>query len=117
LMVWLIRELAWSKDLQNRLLGAYVLGTYVSLLSMFVAFQSGTAIHYHRYTAEGFNPGDLALMLVLSVPCSIWLASSEKQGFLRLLYRIQPIAAMAGVFFTASRGAVLDLLVALLLIP
>jgi O-antigen ligase len=117
LMVWLIRELAWSKKLQQRLMGAYVLGTYVSAVCTFLAFRTGSSVDYNRYAAQGFNAGDLALMLVLSVPFSIYLSSVEQRKPLLWLYRLHPIAAIAGVFFTAARGGFIDMLISLLIVP
>ena len=117
LMVWLIRELASTKTLQQGLISAYVLGTYVSVIFIFVAFRSGLATHYNRFTAEGFNPGDLALMLVLSIPFSIYLTSVERNGLLLWLYRLHPAVAISCIFLSAARGAFIDLLIALLFIP
>jgi O-antigen ligase len=117
LMVWLIREIASSELSQRRLMSAYVLGTYVSSALTFQSFLDGTAAHYHRYAAEGFNPGDLALMLVLSIPFAIYLASDEKYGILRWLYRLHLAVTTAAILLTAARGAVIDLGFALLIIP
>lgn len=117
LMVWLVRELAGTKRLRQRLMGAYVLGTYVSAICTFLAFRSGSSADYNRYAAQGFNAGDLALMLVLSVPLSIYLTSVEQRKPLLWLYRLHPIVAIAGVFFTAARGGFIDLLISLLIIP
>jgi O-antigen ligase len=117
LMVWLIRELASSKKLQQRLMGAYVLGTYVSAISTFLVFRSGSTADYDRYAAQGFNAGDLALMLVLSIPFSIYLSSVEHRRPLLWLYRLHPAVAIAGVFFTAARGGFIDLLLSLLIVP
>lgn len=118
LMVWLIREFARTKQLQRQLMSAYVLGTYVSAACTFAVFGSGASTaHYHRYAAQGFNPGDLALMVVLSVPFSIYLSSTQRKGLLLWIYRIHPAVAAACVFFTAARGAFIDLFVALLFLP
>jgi len=117
LMVWILRELASTTWAQKSLISAFVLGTYVSAISTFMAVISGTAAHYQRYAAEGFNPGDLALTIVLSVPFSIYLASIEKNPFWLWIYRIQPAVAACAVLCTAARGALIDLGIACLIIP
>jgi O-antigen ligase len=117
LMVWILRELASNSWAQRSLISAFVLGTYVSAIFTFTAAISGTSAHYQRYSAEGFNPGDLALIIVLSVPFSIYLASVEKNTFWLWIYRIQPAVAACAVLCTAARGALIDLGIACLIIP
>jgi O-antigen ligase len=116
-MVWIIRELAASDWAQKSLISAYVLGTYVSAVATFMSAISGTSAHYHRYSAEGFNPGDLALAMVISVPFSFYLASIEKNRFWLWIYRIQPAIATCAIFCTASRGALFGLGLAFLIVP
>ena len=117
LMVWILRELASNNWAQKSLISAFVLGTYISAISTFMAAVSGNSAHYQRYSAEGFNPGDLALTIVLSVPFSIYLASVEKNPFWSWIYRIQPAVAACAVLCTAARGALIDLGIACLIIP
>jgi len=117
LMVWILRELASNGWAQRSLISAFVLGTYVSAIFTFTAAISGTAAHYQRYSAEGFNPGDLALIIVLSIPFSIYLTSIEKNPFWLWIYRIHPAVAACAVLCTAARGALIDLGIACLIIP
>lgn len=117
LMVWIIRELAATAGAQKSLISAYILGTYVSAIFTFLSAVSGKTAHYHRYSAEGFNPGDLALIMVLSIPFSFYLASIEKNPLWLWIYRVQPAIAACAIFFTASRGALLVLGLAFLIVP
>ena len=116
LMVWLIREIASSELSQRRLMSAYVLGTYVSSALTFQSFLDGTAAHYHRYAAEGFNPGDLALMLVLSIPFAIYLASDENMGFAMAL-QIAPCGDNRRDFVNSSQRCGYRFRAWLLIIP
>jgi O-antigen ligase len=117
LMVWIIREMATNDWTQKSLISAFVLGTYVSTISTLMSAITGISAHYHRYSAEGFNPGDLALTVVLSIPFSFYLASTEKNRFWLWIYRIQPAVAACAIFCTAARGALIDLGLAFLIVP
>jgi hypothetical protein len=116
-MVWLMREIAWSEVAQRKLIGAFVLGTYVCSALTFHSYLSGTSVNYERYSPRGVNPGDLALMLVLSVPFGIYLASNEKRVFMGWVYRLHLAVTTAAILLTAARGAFLALGLALLMVP
>jgi O-antigen ligase len=117
-MVWLLHQLAFS---QKRLLAvtqAYVLGTLVSACDTIYQYLLGiNPVGQSRFTATGFDPNELALMLVLSFPLSLYLASSTRRLSLIWLYRVQLMLAATAVFLTASRGPVLAASGLLLFLP
>ncbi|MBV8903170.1 MAG: O-antigen ligase family protein, partial [Acidobacteriia bacterium] len=116
-MIWILREVAFRKESQRSLMSAYVLGTYVSSIATFMAFLSGTAVYYNRYTAQGFNPGDLGLMLALSIPFGLHLAATERNKLLVCVYRLHCVAALSAILFTAARGALIAALISLTMVP
>jgi len=98
-------------------LQAYVLGAYVAIGSLTVNFLSGSQATYGRYSAQGWNPNTIALVLALGVPVAFYLGASEvkskKAQVLRLVnYAYIPAAAFA-ISLTASRSAMLATLPAL----
>jgi O-antigen ligase len=63
------------------------------------------------------NPNDIGLRIVISVPMALYLSVKEKNPLWAWFYRIQVVAAACGMFFTASRGAFVAFLAAMLMIP
>ena len=114
-VAWLIWELAPQLPQQKRLMQAYLLGTSVFAIATILQYSDASA--YQRQVAFNINPNDAGLRLALSVPLALYLAASEKKALLAWLYRLQIVAAACGLFFTASRGAMIALCVALLMIP
>lgn len=129
LLVWIAWELARSERRVVALLQAYVLGALVSASETVRNFaagrtagvlglESGRDIQLgERYTAGAFNVNDLGLVLVLSVPLSIYLIARAKRRDARCLYWTQLALCIAAVAFTASRGALLALAAALAAVP
>jgi O-antigen ligase len=115
-VVWLIWELVPQPHQQMRLMQAYLLGTAVFAITTIVQNYSDPSA-FQRQVAFNINPNDAGLRLALSVPLAFYLAATEKRTLLAWLYRLQIMVAACGLFFTASRGALLALCVALLMIP
>jgi O-antigen ligase len=78
---------------------------------------SGVGSTTLRSTAFNFDPNDVGLRLALSVPLGLYLAASEKGNLRVWLYRAHTVLAVCALFLTASRGALVALCVALLMIP
>ena len=117
-MVWLLHQLAFSRKRLLAVMQAYVLGTLVSACDTIHQYLiGGNPAYQSRFTATGFDPNELALMLVLSFPLSLYLASSTRRQLLVWLYRVQLMLAAAAVFLTASRGPVLAASGLLLFLP
>lgn len=116
-MVWLIGEFAPDRASQRVVLGAYVLGALVAIASTWSAFLSGSAVAEDRYAASGFNPNDLAFVLALGIPMAWFLAITTPSRRVRVLAALYPVAAVATVLLTASRGGTVMTIIALLVIP
>ncbi len=114
-MVWLIWELAPLPRQRVNLMQAYLLGTGVSALAALLHI--GAAEGTTRNSTFNMNPNDIGLRLALSVPMALYLAASEKQDFRVWLYRLHIVLAVCALFMTASRGALIALCGALLMIP
>jgi putative inorganic carbon (HCO3(-)) transporter len=104
-MVWLIWEYADTPEHQIRLLGAYVLGAYVSVLSTLSAFITQHAVVDERYAASNYEPGGLALIFAIGIPPAWYLALTRKHDRLRPLYWFYPPLAIFSILLTGSRGA------------
>jgi O-antigen ligase len=117
-LVWLIWQFAPDAADVIFLLKAYVLGSYVSSLDTIAVYVTGQKMeHYHRYVASGFNPDDLGLILVLSLPMTLYICASAPQGKRLWIYWLQPAAAVTAILLTASRGAALAGVCSLIIIP
>ncbi|HYW79886.1 MAG TPA: O-antigen ligase family protein [Thermoguttaceae bacterium] len=105
LMIW---DLYQTPAALKAALQAYVLGAYVSLVSVIVNYSAGTTYTYTRYSATGFNSNDIGLILVLGMPLAWYLAVFVNDtGKLRLLRPINFAylpAALVAILLTGSRG-------------
>jgi O-antigen ligase len=119
-MAWILWDLYTTPAALKAGLQAYVLGAYVSIGSTVVNYLMGQEANYLRYAATGFNANDLGLVLALGIPVAWHLAVSESSSKvthgLRLVnYTYIPAATLA-ILLTASRGALLAALPALLFV-
>lgn len=117
LLLWLIWELAPEYSRQRQLLQAYVLGACVSALAVIAMLLTGATTYVDRFTAPGFNPNDLGRTLALAVPMAWYLGLSSANQVTAWLNRIYVPLAIAAITLTGSRGSLITLLVALLVIP
>jgi O-antigen ligase len=119
-LVWLIWEFAQTRKQQLLLLRGFVLGTVVSSGSIVLAFLTGGGDphNYGRYTGLGFNPNDLALILALSLPVSVYLAARDEALRFRVwIYGGQCVMALGAILVSASRGPLLASVGTLLVVP
>lgn len=127
--VWLIWELAQTEERCVGLLYAYVFGTCVPAFStiqnMFMdrsaaELRNAAGIQnwdVQRYTAGFINENDLGLLLVLSIPMTIYLLSRRKSGFLGYLCWIQLCLAIGATLLTGSRASLLTMTISFSIIP
>ena len=90
---------------------AYILGAYVSIASVASNFFTGNESSYLRYSATGFDSGDLGIFLAIGIPMAWYLAvtdnDSRKNRLLKLVnYAYTPLAIFA-IILTAGRGTIL----------
>ncbi len=119
LVLWMIWELAPSFQRQRGLLLAYVCGAYVSATSTFMDYREGLHIRkaVARFATGAFDPNDLGMTLALAIPMAWYLAVTERRPLIRWACRAYVPLGVLGIGLTASRGAMIAMLVALLIIP
>lgn len=116
-VVWLIWQLCNSHERHLALIQAYVLGAYVSLVSVLISFALGSPLEAERYSGLDSNPNWLAIAIAIGIPMA-WHLSTLRRADLRFWLNLAyvPLAVLA-IGLTASRGGFLASLVALSLIP
>jgi exopolysaccharide production protein ExoQ len=118
-VLWMIWELAPDFRRQRGLLLAYVCGAYVSAINTVMEYREGLHISRaaSRFAAEGFDANDLGMTLALAVPMAWYLGMTYRQPFFRWLCRAYVPLALVAIGLTASRGALIASIVALLIVP
>jgi O-antigen ligase len=116
LLTWLLWELAPTPGRQRALLQAYVLGAYVSALDTIANYLT-SAVAVERNTAVGFNSNDLGFTLVLAIPMAWYLTTVQRSRLSVWVNRLYVPIGMMALLLTASRGAFVPGLIALLIIP
>ena len=116
-MVWLVWEFAQTPREQLFLLRAYMAGSLVSSVGALVGFFRNTGLNNGRYTGLGFNPGDLAFILALAIPVSLYLAVHERRNLLVWVAGTATVAAFCAIILTASRGSLIACIPTLVITP
>lgn len=110
-MVYIIWDLyitptSWKLGLQ-----AYVLGAYVSIGSLMSNYFSGAQVYYGRYSAEGFDPNNIGIIMALGIAPAWYLATGRSQGrmsgILKMVNFLYVPIAMLAILLTGSRGALI----------
>ena len=110
-MAWLIWDSCRDRLRQRQLMQAYVWGAFVAAISVYVRFFLGRQTYWRRYAAPGFDPNDCGLILALSVPLALYLAS-RSDSRMRTGYRIAVVVVLGALLLTASRTALIAAFVA-----
>jgi O-antigen ligase len=118
-MIWVIWEAAPTVSRFTSLLQAYVLGAYVAAGSTIYNYLTGAAIKTDttRFSASGFDPNDLGMLLALALPMAWYIASHATNPVQRWLNRLYFVMGTFAILLTSSRGALVAALVALAVIP
>lgn len=116
-MVWLIWEFAQTRREQLLLLRAYTLGSIVSSVATLIGFFNETGLQSGRYSGLGFNPGDLAFILALAIPISLYLAVQERRKLLVWVDGSATVLAFCAIVLTASRGSLIACIPTVLMFP
>jgi O-antigen ligase len=95
---------------------AYVFGTMVSGVDTVYLYLSHQESVYQRYAGANLDANDLGLIMALSIPVSYYLLIRTK-GRLVWVYGLQLALAGVTILLTASRGATLASIVALMIVP
>jgi O-antigen ligase len=120
-LLWLVWELAWTREQQRGLFQAYVLGSAVSAINIILNYAAGRQLHvgttYERFAARGFEPNDIAFLLVLSLPMAWHLSTTHRRAWVQWLNRVYLPVAMLAIALTGSRGGLILSVVALMIVP
>ena len=116
-MVWLVWEFAQTRREQLLLLRAYMAGSLVSSVAALVGFFKNTGLSNGRYTGLGFNPGDLAFILALAIPISLYLAVQERRKILVWIAGTTTVLAFCAIVLTASRGSLIACIPTVVILP
>lgn len=116
-MVWLVWEFAQTQRELLLLLRAYMVGGLVSSVAALIGFFSNTGLNNGRYTGLNFNAGDLAFILALAIPISLYLAVHERRTILIWLAGLSTVLAFCTIVLTASRGSLMSCIPTILILP
>lgn len=111
-MVWLVNQWSFEKKHFNMFLFAYVLGAFVSAFATVINYFKGVAVVWQRYSALGFNPNDLAIILALGFPISLHLFAEMRAGWIRLVCLFYCMFAPFAIILTGSRNGLIALALA-----
>jgi O-antigen ligase len=116
-MVWLVWEFAQTHSKQLLLLRAYTAGALVSSVAAIIGYFKNTGLSNGRYTGMGFNPGDLAFILALAIPISLYLALQERRKIMVWFAGATTVLAFCTIVLTASRGSLIACVPTVLILP
>ncbi|OES44980.1 O-antigen ligase family protein [Domibacillus iocasae] len=103
IMVWLIWELVRTENQMRILIQVYIWGAWVSIYSTITNYMAHEQAAYGRYSAEGFDPNDLSVMLALGIPLAWYLFLKQKNFLLKWTNAAYIMLAMWTISLTASR--------------
>ena len=115
-LVWLVWQFASRRDQQQSLMLAYILGTYVSLAELFRNLATGVEFGGGRYSASNLDPNDFGLTMAIGIPLA-WNLFLNRRGIVRVVAAAYAPLAVVGVLLTGSRGALIETVVALAIVP
>jgi O-antigen ligase len=116
LVLWMIWEVARTRDRLLSLLFAYVMGCYLAAFqTMLIYRQTGGALR--RFAAGNVDPNDLAMTMALALPMAWYLSHVFQRPLVRWICRgYLPVGVLA-LGLTGSRGGMLCGMVALTIVP
>jgi O-antigen ligase len=114
---WVYWQLGNTPRFTESAITAFVSGALIVVVDTFVNFARGETYSLDaRFAAKGYDPNDLGVTLAIAMPLA-WYLVVRCEGWRRLLGGLYVPAALAAVALTASRGATLTVLVAILAVP
>jgi O-antigen ligase len=114
-VLWMIWELASSRQRVLGLMLAFVCGAYVSALGTILVFlRAGGSMK--RYTAGG-DANDLAMTLAVALPMAWYLGMTHRRRLVQWICRAYLPISLVAVGLTGSRGGLLATFMALLIVP
>lgn len=128
-MVLLLVQFAWNKELVRKMFQAYVIGAWSAVFAQIQAYRSGIMYAQNwigdtaRYTAFENDPNELALTMSLAMPFAWYLVATVKNReslWNRAMILVNGgylVGAVFGVLLTSSRGGLIALTLASLALP
>jgi O-antigen ligase/polysaccharide polymerase Wzy-like membrane protein len=118
-VAWLIWEFASDVPSRRGLMLAYVAGCYVSAILTIEQFRAATLVANQeaRFSADGSNANELALILALAIPFSALLLRRRNNLLVRVIGIVYLLLAPLTIVLTASRGGALVMLLAVMSVP
>jgi O-antigen ligase len=116
LVLWMVWELAPSRQRQLGLMAAYLLGTQVTAFQTIMAFRThGSGMR--RFSTGTADPNAVAMTLALAMPIAWYLGMTSRQPLLRWICRGYLPVGLLALALTGSRGGLLAAMVGLLIVP
>lgn len=120
---WMIWELLTEMQSLGAALQAYILGSYVAIISTLFNYFSGVTIseyEYGRFAGAGLDAVDQALILTLGLPMAWYLSTAEafrkKTIYLKIANWVYIPISLFAVILTGSRTGIIVCLPSLLYI-
>jgi O-antigen ligase len=114
LLVYILWDTITSHEALRASMQAYVLGAWVSVISLFIGYHRAGAEYLRRLTVGTFEVNALGLVLGLAIPFAWYLlvgpASKGRHRLLAAANLAYIPAAVVAVMLTGSRSAMLSLL-------
>lgn len=123
LLVWLIWEVAWSPERGRGLLQAYVLGACVAAGATVLSYLTGVSgpvpldAEAARVVALNQDPNELGVILALGLPMAWYLGLAPPQRRTAWMWQLYAPLGITAILLTASRGAFLAAVAALVIVP
>lgn len=111
-MVIILWESCPTSARRERVLQAYVLGSFVAIIDGFANYLAGTEATFRRFAATGFDPNDYAVVLALGIPMA-WQLLRRARGIALVVNLLYLPASLAAIALSASRGGAVAAAVAL----
>jgi len=103
LFVWLVWQFVESERQVFQIAQFYVLGATVAAVGTVAAYVSGVQVVYLRYSAEGFDPNELSIILAVAIPLAWYLSLRHSSALLIWGNRLLIPLLLVAILLTGSR--------------
>jgi O-antigen ligase len=114
--VWVLREIARTKQQRESLMLAFCLGSFVPMIGLLDHYRNGVSIGDDRFSATGINADTVGMLMALGLPISWHLLMTGSRS-VRAVGLIHFILAPLVLLLSGTRGAFLSALVSAVIVP